>query len=689
MKSICLIAVLLALALAPTTASSAPAKLAAPAPLIVNPDGRTGVSLDGPWQVILDPSSSGDASPVAVGVEGSGFYQDRVPSSSLELIEYRFSDKVQLKVPGDWNEQRERLFFYVGPVWYKKTFAAPTTGGRHFLYFGAANYRADVYVNGRYVASHEGGFTPFNVEVTDRLRPGENLVVVKVDNTLGTETVPTRKTDWWNYGGLTRSVRLITVPTAHVRSYGWRLLDHRTRLIEVSVEADGAAEGARVDVSIPGLQKTAAIALDKAGRGRTQFVAPVALWSPETPRLYDVTVALGGTVVRDRIGFRTIATRGSDILLNGQPVFLKGIAMHEESVRHPGRSFGIDDARASLALVKRLNGNFVRLAHYPHDEATTRMADEMGLLVWSEIPVYWSLDWSNPAALATANAQLQANIERDRNRASIIIWSVGNETPMSAPRLAFMRALVGTVRAADSSRLVSAALLGDPFGFLRTYSQKIMAHVALDQATTPQRRAAIDAWFLERKIEPTTATLTALTAPTTHIVDDPLGDDIDIVAYNQYFGWYPAGFLARVLPLDEATIRLAEFRIMDTLTIEPRQAKPFIISEFGADAKRGFAGDRDTIFSEAFQVRYYRQQFRMLANSNRIRGIVPWVLKDFRTPLRTHPDYQEYFNRKGLVDERGAPKAAFDVLRDFYATIPPSAARGGGLSATISKEAGQ
>jgi len=650
-----------------TFVNAAQETLKPPMALITNPDGRTSISLDGAWQVIVDPLSSGDSNPVAVGVEGSGFYQDQKPTSPMQLIEYRFSDKVTLNVPGDWNSQSERLLFYQGPVWYRTSFARPVTAGRHLLYFGAANYRADIYVNGRYVASHEGGFTPFNIDVTDDLRNGENLLVVKVDNTLGTDTVPTRKTDWWNYGGITRSVRLVLVPQAFVRNYGWRLADRDKRHIEVAVEATGAAAGDRVEVAIPALRKRSTVVLGADGTGTTRFTAPVALWSPKTPTLYDVTLTYRGGTIRDRIGFRTIETRGGEILLNGQPIFLKGIAMHEESLTHPGRSFGTADARASLELVRKLGGNFVRLAHYPHDEATTRMADELGLLVWSEVPVYWSVDWASPAALATAQSQLEDNITRDRNRASVVIWSVANETPMSAPRLAFLRSLVATVRARDPSRLVSAALFGDPFGFLKEYSARIMAHVALDPATTPERRATVLDWFRQKaKIDPTAERLAALAAPSTHLIDDPLGDALDIVAYNEYFGWYPAGFLARVLPLDEPTIRRTEFTVMHGLRIEPRQDKPFIISEFGADAKGGFAGDRDTIFSESFQAHYYEAQLGMLALSRKLRGIAPWVLKDFRSPLRTQPEYQEYFNRKGLVDETGKPKAAFGVLQRFY-----------------------
>lgn len=670
----------LSLLLVPTMLSAAPSAPRATDALLANPDGRSSVSLDGRWKVIVDPLSSGDASPVAAGVEGSGFYQDQKPESPLDLIEYRFSNSNQLTVPGDWNSQSERLFFYEGPVWYRTTFQRPAAACRTFLYFGAVNYAADIYVNGRYVASHRGGYTPFDVDVTDRLRNGENLLVVKADNSLGSDTIPTRKTDWLNYGGITRSVRLIKTPSAYIQDYVVRLIDWKTRTIEVAVTTKGGRAGDRMTFELPALHRRVAVTLGANGAGKARFSAPVALWSPDRPQLYDVRLSYGSDTIRDRIGFRTIAVRGNEILLNGQPIFLRGIAAHEESPLHPGRSSGAQDARATLGLAKSLGANFIRLSHYPHDEATTRMADEMGLLVWSEIPVYWSVDFKNPSSLSTARSQLTEMIARDHNRASVIVWSVANETPMGPDRLAFLKDLVATTRRLDPSRLVSAALFGDPFGFLKTYSAMLMAQVAVDPTTGTGMRQTVEKWFRDRaKVEPTPALLAKLTGPNLHIVDDPIGDDVDIVAYNEYFGWYYSGFLAKLLPVPEAVLRRAEFAAMKGLEIEPRQDKPFIISEFGADAKAGFLGDDETVFSERYQARLYAAQLAMISRSRKLRGISPWVLKDFRSALRTHPDYQQYYNRKGLFDEHGKPKLAAQVLRVFYTARSRSRGKDWGL----------
>src|SRR6185295_6986888 len=156
---------------------------------------------------------------------------------------------------------------------------------------------------------------------------------------------------------------------------------------------------------------------------------------PEDPKLYQVIISSRDYSLSDRIGFRSIEARGADILLNGKPMFLRGISIHEESPLRGGRAFSEDDARMLLTWAKELGCNFVRLAHYPHNEHIIRIADEMGIMVWSEIPVYWTVLWENPETFANARNQLEENITRDKNRASVILWSVANETPVNDARV--------------------------------------------------------------------------------------------------------------------------------------------------------------------------------------------------------------------------------------------------------------
>jgi len=332
-------------------------------------------------------------------------------------------------------------------------------------------------------------------------------------------------------------------------------------------------------------------------------------WSPERPQLYDVTLAAGQDIWRDRIGFRTIERRGTRILLNGKPIFLRGISMHEEEIgANPARIITSDAARALLGEIKTgLHGNYVRLSHYPHSEVMTRAADEIGLLVWSEIPVYWMVAWNNPQTLATARNMLAENILRDRNRPSVIIWSVANETPVNDDRNSFLRTLIGDVRRLDPTRLVSAALL-----------------VERDKTDGPPSMT----------------------------MADPLASELDVLAINTYNGWYTADKLS--------TLPASAWHV-------PAD-KPLVFSEFGADARAGFH-NAETMqkFTEEYQAEFYRQTLAMAERVPTLAGMSPWILKDFRSPRRQNPDFQMGWNRKGLISETGERKLAFAVLASYYA----------------------
>ena len=446
--------------------------------LIQHVDGRAVQSLDGAWQYVVDPYETGN---------GDRFYQDRTPTDPSVLQEYDFNHFPSLSVPGDWNSQSEQLLFYEGTVWYRRLFhAQPAQGKRYFLYFGAVNYEAAVYLNGQKLGEHKGGFTPFQFEVTGLLKAGDNSVVVRVNNTRKVEEVPTLNTDWWNYGGITRDVDLVEEPVTFIRDYALQLSvsDRLTGYVQV----DGATGPVPVTVSVAGLTKV--LTTDARGKAVIDVAAPrLERWSPEHPVLYDVTFSGAEDKVSDRIGFRTITTRGKDILLNGKRLFLRGICIHEENPFLPGRTRGSADQRMLLQWAKELGCNYVRLAHYPHDEAQIRLADEMGLLVWSEIPVYWGIAWENQGTLENAERQLTDMIARDKNRASVIVWSIGNETPNTPPRLRFMGALADSTRALDPNRLVAAAMLVHQQGHDIT-------------------------------------------------VDDPLAAKLDLVSFNEYLGWY-------------------------------------------------------------------------------------------------------------------------------------------------------
>lgn len=583
-----------------------PASRAQAAPLIANIGARQTTNLDGQWRVIVDPYDVGYLDYRAKVITGnSGFFKDRKPQSPSELVEYDFDTSGQLAVPGDWNTQRDTLLLYEGSVWYKRAFnCAKPPKKRLFVHFGAANYLANVYLNGESLGEHEGGFTPFDFEITDRVRPQNNFLVVRVNSKRSKEFVPTVNTDWWNYGGITRPVTLVEVPETFIQNYSVQLAKGSLHQISGWVQLNGPQLRQNVTIRIPEAGISNAVQADANGRAQFTLNGDLTLWSPENPKLYDVEIVTETDKLSDRIGFRSIETRGTDILLNGKSIFLRGISIHEEAPFRSGRAWTEDDARTLLGWAKELGCNFVRLAHYPHNEAMLRMADQMGLMVWGEIPVYWTIDWENPTTLRNAQNQLGEMIARDQNRAALIIYSVANETPISDARNHFLGELINQAHSTDPTRLVSAALQAD-----ESVSEN---HITIS-------------------------------------INDPIAAYLDVLGNNEYIGWY--------------TRKPADADNTDWVS---RYNKPLIMSEFGGDALFGKHGDIDARWTEEYQENLYRHQIAMLKRIPFLRGTTPWLLMDFRSPRRTLPGIEDYFNRKGLVSQKGEKKKAFYVLQEFY-----------------------
>jgi beta-glucuronidase len=587
-----------------------------PHPVLASGDMRPSMDLDGSWTWSIDPFRDG-----LRGFHGSDAgsasrrYNDfdvgeRMQREPTALYEYDMDRSPAAQLPQSFVTLAPEMRHYNGLVWFQRHFAAhPQPGRRTFLRFGAVDYRAHVYLNGHFVGEHEGGFTPFAFELTNLLRDGDNRLTIGADSERSATDVPPPVTDWENYGGITRPVSLVTTAATFIDD-AWIRLEGDGR-IAATVKLDGTAAGNHdVRVRIPALGVTLSGRTDAQGNWTANAPAPRALkrWSPDSPTLYDVRFESGGDTLQDRVGFRTIEVRGHDILLNGRPVFLRGISIHAEELgANPTRDITPAAARKLLTEAKQgLHANYVRLAHYPHPETMLRAADELGLLVWSEIPVYWQVDFANPQTLTAALRMQSESILRDRDRASVIIWSVANETPVSDARTAFLRRLVANARSLDPTRLVSAALLSD-------------------------RKDNVQA------------------------VNDPLAADLDVIAVNTYNGWYT--------PDPLASLPSIQWR-------EPVD-KPMVFSEFGAGALAGFH-DRSPSphkFSEEYQAEYYRQTLAMAAKVPFLRGMSPWILKDFRSPRRQNPTYQRGWNRKGLESETGVRKKAFEVLASYYRSL--------------------
>lgn len=405
-------------------------------------------------------------------------------------MDFNFDEWEKIKVPSCWNTQKEKFFYYEGSAVYTRTFLYVNNGEeRVFIKFGAVNYDAKIFLNRKYLGFHKGGSTPFFIEVTDHLKEFNRILVV-ANNTRKPSNVPTENTDWFNYGGIYRDVELIRLPATFIKDFAISLVPGSMfSKIKVELSVNGLDLDGRGELTIEELGITIPIEVI-GGKGVVVLDAQPELWSPENPKLYDVTVAYKDDIIHEKIGFREIRVEGTDILLNGEKIFLKGISAHEESVLN-GKAITDDEIIENFKLAKEMNCNYMRLAHYPHTEKAAKLADEMGIMLWEEIPVYWAIQFHNEETYKDAENQLTELIKRDRNRASVIIWSVGNENADTEARLKFMSSLAIKAKELDPTRLVSAACMLD--------------HV-------------------------------------NHIIDDRLAEYLDVIGANQYYGWYQTNF---------------------------------------------------------------------------------------------------------------------------------------------------
>lgn len=574
--------------------------------LIQNVYGRDYELLNGKWDAIIDLYDQG---------RGKQLWLNRKPENKTEFFEYSFDGGLRLNVPGDFNSQSPQLQYYEGTVWYARHFSASParSGERLFLYFGAVSYRCTVWLNGRELASHEGGFTPFQIDVTDGILDGDNFICIEVSNRRCPDAIPAMSFDWWNYGGITRDVMLVRTPETYIKDYFIRLDKNASDIINASVRMSGnVPDGSFVRVEIPELKCSAKVALDAEGRGSISFkVKKLQRWSPDSPKLYDVMLSYlsGGTEegdsISEKIGFRNISVDGTRILVNGKPTFMCSISFHEEIPQRMGRAFSEADAWQLLSEAKELGVNMVRLAHYPQNEYTVRLAERLGIILWQEIPVWQGIDFENAATMNKALRMFSEMLYRDKNRCAVGFWGVANETRPSPARNAFLRRTLEFARSIDSTRLYTAAFdnvyYRDEFGEFR--------------------------------------------------IEDDFTEDLDVVSFNKYMGWYAPW---------PAEPSLCRWNVVPD--------KPVIISEFGCEALYGQRGDAEwaSSWSEDYQAANYLRNLEMFGQIPNLAGVSPWVLYDFRSPYRFHPTNQDGWNRKGLVSDQGQRKKAWYIIKDYY-----------------------
>ena len=565
---------------------------------MVNVGSRDLKSLNGQWSVLIDPTGIGDWRQV---------WLEKKPEKKTDFYEYSFQGAPELKVPGDFNSQKPELTYYEGTVWYKKQFDYTLKQGKRlFLYFGAVNYLADVYLNGEKIGSHEGGFTPFQFEITDRVNNGINHLVVKVNNNRRRNGLPGNGYDWMNFGGITRDVFLIETNHTYISDYSIQLKKGSLETILGWIQLDGNQSGQTIQVKIPELDIVFQTKSGKNGLANIELSSNFELWSPQNPKLYKITIESETDTIADLIGFRNIEVDGNKILLNKQPVFLKAVNIHEENPYSGTRAYSIEDARILLNAAKELGCNLVRLAHYPHNENMVKEAEKMGLMVWDELPIYQHIEFADSLMPQKMEIMLKEMVHRDKNRCGVIIWSLSNETYSFTPmRDKALIELTKKCRALDSTRLIT--------------------HVINTQGYNEN----------------------------TFHVWDSLYQYSDLIALNEYIGWY--------IPW--------QGNPSETKWNMVYPGKPVFISEFGGEALHGDPTgptDEAAFWTEAYQEDIYKKQIEMFNTVPDLAGVCPWLLFDYLSLGRMHPLYQNGYNRKGLLSEKGEKKKAWYIMNEYY-----------------------
>jgi beta-glucuronidase len=593
---------------------------------------RDGRRLDGLWRFRFDAGQEGIA---------GRWWESELPGNREMAVPASYNDLV--------TEATERE--HVGDVWYQRDVLVPASwaGRRIVLRCDAVTHHGTVWAGDAEVARHSGGYTPFEADVTALARCGEPLrVTIRAGNELTMATIPPGVIsegpggarsqryfhDFYNYAGLPRSVWLYATPPTYIADiavttgFGPAGAGYVTYHVEVAGGAPGEVADPTGDADPDAA--TSVVLRDATGQAVAAaesldgvLTVPSARpWGPADPYLYRLDVSHGDDQYSVPVGIRTVQVDGDRLLLNGEPVRLRGFGMHEDAAL---RGKGHDDARMvrDFALLKWIGANSFRTSHYPYAEEVLDYADRQGLLVIDETPavgLHLSLGHMGdhgartftPEAIGqeAAAAHLAAIgelIGRDRNHPSVIAWSIANEPDTAEPAARdYFAPLVAAARKLDGTRPVCFA----------------------NVATAPPEA-------------------------------DVVTDLFDLVCVNRYYGWY----------VDTGDLAAAERNLEAELRAWARHGKPILITEFGADAISGMHTLPPAVWSEDYQaalIRMSREVFR------RVPGVIGehvWNFADFATAQAVH---RPGGNHKGVFTRDRQPKAAAWLLRDLWGAGPAS-----------------
>jgi len=532
-----------------------------------------------------------------------------------------------IAVPASWNDQFESERDNLGPAWYQTQFDLPWGWLEKDvrLRFGSVNYLAEVWLNGTRLGQHEGGHLPFEFDVTPHLRLEDNLLVVRVDGQLAPDRVPPGKIpdseldtfgrlnypdtsfDFFPFCGIHRPVHLSATPHGGLEDLTvTTTIEGERGLVHVRIERMGEAQvTARVSLRGHGVELTEEAALTESGDVAIEVEDP-ALWSPDSPALYDLSVQLvDGDGTFDRydlpVGIRTIEVDGDDLLLNGEPVRLTGFGRHED-FPVTGRGFVPAVVVKDYALMKWIGANSFRTSHYPYSERMMDLADRLGFLVIDETPAVGLFfhEQGLEKRHALCRQYIEELIARDKNHPSVIMWSVANEPHSKRPPARpFFHDLTDLVRSLDPTRPVTLV------------------------STLGVREEALEF--------------------------------CDVVCMNRYHGWYsyPA-------QLDKGVEALSQ----ELDAIHDRFPKPLLLSEFGADTIPGWHAQPSEMFSEEYQTEMLTRYIQVAREKPYVIGEHVWNLCDFKTAQAVHR--MGAMNFKGVFTRDRRPKMAAHKLRELW-----------------------
>jgi beta-glucuronidase len=612
------------LAAAVVIASAAPASaqtVTTPRPGALYSDGHTNrYLLDGPWWFRPDAS-------------GIGRRRGWARSRSL-------SGWTQISVPYAWNATDVSPASMRGSIgWYRKDFRLPraSKGTSWIVRFESVNYRASVYLNGHLLGKHEGGYIPFELDLARHLKRGVNSLVIRADSRRNLETLPPLKKlsnglpsgGWWNYGGILREVYLRRVNKVDMQDLLARpLLPCRACAASVLLSATlrnmtSSRQRVAVRASV-GSHRARLPAVTLPPHGVREVATKVGirkprLWEPGSPALYQVSAAatVAGREAAGwsaEIGIRSIRVNKSGrVLLNGQPVTLRGASFHEEDVR-VGAALTPEMRSEIWSELTGLDATMTR-AHYPLHPWFLEQADRDGILVWDQVPMYQTPNSVTAKASVRAKGlrYLRELVARDQNHPSVLAWSIGNEMPtrVGSGQQRYIRDAAHVLHHIDPTRLR-----------------------ALDYAGYP----------------------TALPSSTYHV--------LDALGVNCYFGWYPG-------PGGQIDDRALLGPFLDQVH-RYYPTKALFVTEFGAEANRDGPIDEKGTFN--FQRQLVEDHLAAYDSKPFVNGALVWALRDFRVRPDWdggNPKPMSPLNQKGLADETGKPKPAYAAVKRMFDEVDP------------------